>query len=343
MSAAWRRGVMRPMLRSDIKKGLVMSIEIGYALSSEEHSARHLVRYAKRAEETGFSFALISDHYHPWLEVQGQSPFVWSVLGGIAQATERISLGTGVTCPILRIHPAIIAQAAATAASMMEGRFFLGVGTGENLNEHVLARHWPPVHIRQEMLAEAVKLMRMLWRGGMNNYEGKYFSVEQAQVFTLPKQPPSIMVAAAASRSAEFAGSIGDGLISTAPNDNLVKKFRASDGGTEKPCFGQITVCWAHRLEEAKQIAHKWWPVAALPGKLMSRLATPAEFEEAATLVSPDGLAEQLVLGPDPEAYLAGIESYHAAGFDHVYIHQVGPDQEGFFKFCEREIIPKLH
>jgi G6PDH family F420-dependent oxidoreductase len=319
-----------------------MTIEIGYALSSEEHSPRDLVRYAQRAEETGFSFALISDHYHPWIGRQGQSPFVWSVIGAIAQATRRIFVGTGVTCPILRIHPAIIAQAAATAASMMEGRFFLGVGTGENLNEHVVGHHWPPIHIRQEMLTEAVKILRLLWRGGSHNYEGKYFTVEEAQIFTLPNKLPPIMVAAAASRSAEFAGSIGDGMVSTAPNENLVKRFRASDGGAEKPCFGQITVCWARRHEEAKQIAHEWWPVAALPGKLVSQLATPREFEAASQLVRQEDVAEALVIGPDPEAYLAGIESYHAAGFDHVYIHQVGPDQEGFFKFCEGEILPKF-
>ncbi|HEX9787906.1 MAG TPA: TIGR03557 family F420-dependent LLM class oxidoreductase [Candidatus Binatia bacterium] len=320
-----------------------MTIEIGYALSSEEHAPKDLVRYAQPAEETGFSFALISDHYHPWIPRQGQSPFVWSVIGAISQTTQRITIGTGVTCPVLRIHPAIIAQAAATAANMMEGRFFLGVGTGENLNEHILGRHWPPIHIRQEMLAEAVKVLRLLWRGGMSNHEGKYFTVEQAQLFTLPNKPPPILVAAAASRSAEFAGSIGDGLISTAPHENLVKKFRASDGGAEKPCFGQITVCWAPRLDEAKQIAHEWWPVAALPGKLMSQLATPSEFEAASQLLTQDEAAEALVVGPDPEVYLAGIESYRSAGFDHVYIHQVGPEQDGFFKFCEREILPKLH
>ena len=320
-----------------------MAIEIGYALSSEEHSPRDLVRHAKRAEEAGFSFALISDHYHPWTRRQGQSPFVWSVIGAIAQETERISLGTGVTCPSLRTHPAIVAQAAATAATMMEGRFFLGVGTGENLNEHILGHHWPPIHVRREMLAEAVKILRLLWRGGMNNHEGKYFTLEQAQIFTLPDRPPPIMVAAGASRSAELAGTIGDGMISTSPKANLVRKFRASDGGAEKPCYGQIKVCWARSLEEAKQIAHEWWPIAGLPGSLMSQLPTPTDFEAAAALVSADAVAEEIVAGPDAEAYIAKINSYHAAGFDHVYLHQIGPDQDGFFKFCEREILPKFN
>jgi coenzyme F420-dependent glucose-6-phosphate dehydrogenase len=320
-----------------------MNIQIGYALSSEEHRPQDLVRFAKRAEDAGFNFAVVSDHYHPWINRQGQSPFVWNVIGGISQLTRRLSVGTGVACPIRRIHPAIIAQAAATAAMMMEGRFFLGLGTGENLNEHILGLHWPPIDIRQEMLAEAVKVLRLLWRGGMNSYHGKYYTVENAQIFSLPEQPPPIMIAAASSRAAEFAGSVGDGLISTVPSENFVKKFRVLDRGAEKPCFGQITVCWAHTADEARHIAHEWWPVAAIPGKLMRQLATPADFESAAQLVSEDVLAEKVITGPDPENYLSQIESYRAAGFDHVYIHQIGPDQDGFFQFCERDILPQLH
>lgn len=320
-----------------------MNVQIGYALSSEEHRPQDLVRFAKRAEDAGFNFAVISDHYHPWINRQGQSPFVWNVIGGISQLTQRLSVGTGVTCPILRIHPAIVAQAAATAAMMMEGRFFLGLGTGENLNEHILGLHWPPVDIRQEMLAEALKVLRLLWRGGMSSYHGKYYTVEDAQIFSLPEQPPPIMIAAASSRAAEFAGSVGDGLISTVPSDDFVKKFRVSDRGAEKPCFGQMTVCWARTADEARHVAHEWWPVAAIPGRLMSQLATPADFESAAQLVSEDALEGKVITGPDPEKYLSQIESYREAGFDHVYIHQIGPDQDGFFRFCERDLLPKLH
>jgi G6PDH family F420-dependent oxidoreductase len=317
-------------------------MEIGYSLSSEESTAADLVRYAVRAEEAGFSFALISDHFHPWLTRQGQSPFVWTVIGAIAHATKRLAIGTGVTCPIVRIHPAIIAQAAATAALLMPGRFFLGLGTGENLNEHILGLYWPPSDIRRKMLQEAVMILRLLWRGGSQSYRGEYFTVERAQVFSLPEKPPPIMIAAAGGRAAELAGEIGDGLISTMPSDSLVRKFRISDGASEKPRYGQMTVCWAKTEAEAKKIAKDWWAVAAIPGELMSQLATPAEFEAVAELVDEEVVAAKMICGPDPERHLEEIESYRKAGFDHVYIHQVGPDQNGFFEFYQREILPKF-
>jgi G6PDH family F420-dependent oxidoreductase len=264
------------------------------------------------------------------------------VIGAVSEATERLQLGTGVTCPIMRIHPALIAQAAATAAMMMPGRFFIGLGTGENLNEHILGKHWPPIQVRREMLKEAVKILRLLWRGGNQSYWGKYYTVENAQIFSLPDQSLPIMIAASGTQSAELAGSIGDGLISTMANENFVKKFRAANNGAEKPCYGQMTVCWAEKEEAAKKTAMEWWPIAALPGKLMTELATPADFEAAAQLVSEDAVASSLVCGPDPEKYLAEIRSFTDAGFDHVYIHQVGPDQEGFFRFYERELVRKL-
>jgi coenzyme F420-dependent glucose-6-phosphate dehydrogenase len=316
--------------------------KVGYSLSSEETAPKDLVRYAKRAEELGFGFALISDHYHPWTHRQGHSAFVWSVIGAVSEATERLQLGTGVTCPIMRIHPALIAQAAATAAMMMPGRFFIGLGTGENLNEHILGKQWPPILVRREMLKEAVKILRLLWRGGNQSYWGKYYTVENAQIFSLPDQSPPIMIAASGTQSAELAGSIGDGLISTMANENFVKKFRAANNGAEKPCYGQMTVCWAEKEDAAKKTAMEWWPIAALPGKLMTELATPADFEAAAQLVSEGAVASSIVCGPDPEKYLAEIGSFTDAGFDHVYIHQVGPDQEGFFRFYESELAPKL-
>jgi len=317
-------------------------MEIGYSLSSEESTAADLVRYAVRAEEAGFSFALISDHFHPWLTRQRQSPFVWTVIGAIAHATKRLAIGTGVTCPIVRIHPAIIAQAAATAALLMPDRFFLGLGTGENLNEHILGLYWPPSDIRRKMLQEAVMILRLLWRGGSQSYRGEYFTVERAQVFSLPEKPPPIMIAAAGGRAAELAGEIGDGLISTLASDSLVRKFRISDGASEKPRYGQMTVCWAKTEAEAKKIAKEWWAVAAIPGELMSQLATPAEFEAVAELVDEEAVAAKMICGPDPERHLEEIESYRKAGFDHVYIHQVGPDQNGFFEFYQREILPKF-
>ena len=160
---------------------------LGYALSSEEHAPSDLVRNARLAEEAGFEFALVSDHFHPWIDRQGHSPFVWSVLGGIATATEKLEVGTGVTCPMIRIHPAIIAQAAATTAAMMPGRFFLGVGTGENLNEHILGDKWPEHEVRSEMLEESLEIIRLLWRGEQASYRGGYYTVDEARLFTLPE------------------------------------------------------------------------------------------------------------------------------------------------------------
>ncbi|HEX6490492.1 MAG TPA: TIGR03557 family F420-dependent LLM class oxidoreductase [Gaiellaceae bacterium] len=315
--------------------------ELGYSLSSEEQGPAALVRFAKAAEAAGFTYALVSDHFHPWVDRQGNSPFVWSVLGGMAQATERIRIGTGVTCPLIRIHPAIIAQAAATTAAMMPGRFFLGVGSGENLNEHILGDKWPAPDERLEMLEEAVQLIRLLWQGGYRTHRGRHYTVEQARLYTLPDQPPELCVAAAQPRAAELAGRIGDGLIAVAPESGLVERFEQA-GGEGKPRYGHLTVCWASSEEEARRTAHERWPNAGIEGPLSQELALPAHFEAAAALVSEDDLAEALPLGPDPDPYLEQIEAFEQAGFDHVYIHQIGDDQDGFIEFARRELMPRL-
>ncbi len=212
-------------------------MEYGYALSSEEHPPNELVALARRAEDAGFSFALISDHYHPWADAQGHSPFVWSVIGGIAHATERMRLGTGVTCPTIRIHPAIIAHAVATSACMLGDRFFLGVGTGENLNEHILGDHWPAPDERLERLEEAITVMRLLWKGGYQTHRGKHYTVENARLYDLPERPVPIAVAAAKPNAAELAGRVGDGLVNTSPDAEIVQKFEGAGGtasrGTE--------------------------------------------------------------------------------------------------------------
>src|SRR5438132_2310759 len=193
-----------------------MAIELGYHLSSEEHPPNDLVRLAQRAEARGFGFATIADHFHPWTDAQGESPFVWGVLGGIAATTSTLRVGTAVTCPLIRTHPAIVAQAAATAAAMFGDRFFLGLGTGENLNEHVTGQRWPPIAVRQEMLEEAALVIRRLWRGGLQSHHGRYYTVENARIYTLPDEPPLIYVAAAGPASSQLAGKIGDGLIAVA-------------------------------------------------------------------------------------------------------------------------------
>jgi G6PDH family F420-dependent oxidoreductase len=314
-------------------------IQLGYALSSEEHSPNDLVYFARRAEETGFDFALISDHYHPWVSEQGHSPFVWSVIGAIAHATTRLKLGTGVTCPTTRIHPAIIAQAAATAASMMPGRFFLGVGTGENLNEHIMGHRWPPHPIRLAMLEEAVELMRVLWSGENVSWWGNYFTVEDARLYTLPDKPPQIMVAASGSNMLQAAGNFGDGLIGLAPDAEMVKKFEEA-GGEGKPKYGQLTVCWAESKREAEEIVARIWPNAGLTGEMAQELRTVAHFEQAVKMLHKEDIVKDIICGPDPLSHAEGIRKMIDAGYDHVYIHQIGPDQEGFFRFYGGEVLP---
>jgi G6PDH family F420-dependent oxidoreductase len=315
-------------------------VEIGYALSSEEHTPNDLVRHAARAEQAGFTFALISDHYHPWTDAQGHSPFVWSVIGGIAGATERLRLGTGVTCPIMRIHPAIIAQAAATSAAMIPGRFFLGVGTGENLNEHITAERWPAADERREMLVEAVEIMRELWRGESTDYHGAWFRVENARLYTVPDEPPAVYVAAGGKQSATLAAEIGDGIVATSPEKETLDAY--SEAGGDGPKYGQLTVCWAEDEESAVETAHRIWPTSGIPGELTQELPLPRHFEQAAKLVTKDHIREQIVCGPDARRHLEAITRYANAGFDHVYVHQIGPDQEGFFSFYETEILPQL-
>jgi G6PDH family F420-dependent oxidoreductase len=313
-------------------------IEVGYSLSSEEHSPRELVQHAIAAEEAGFSFALVSDHFHPWTDRQGESPFVWSVIGAIAQATERLRLGTGVTCPTMRIHPAVIAQAAATSALLMPDRFFLGVGTGENLNEHVLGLRWPSHEERAEMLEEAVAVIRSLWEGGLVSHHGRHYTVDRARIYSVPDEPPAIAVAAAGKHAAELAGRVGDALIATRPDRKLVAQFENA-GGAGKPRYGQLTVCWAQSERDAVETAYEWWPNAALPGDLGQELPLPRHFKQAASTLTREQVAEAVVCGPDPDRHRQALEEFEQAGFDHVYVHQVGPDQEGFMRFYEREIL----
>jgi G6PDH family F420-dependent oxidoreductase len=314
--------------------------EIGYSLSSEEFPANDLVTFARKAEKAGFSFALISDHFHPWTDTQGQSPFVWSVLGALAHSTERLSIGTGVTCPTIRIHPAIIAQAAATVATMMPGRFFLGVGTGENLNEHITAQRWPSLEVRKRMLEDAVEIMRTLWEGGIHSYRSPYFEVENARIYSLPEEPVPVMVAAAGEDSAELAARIGDGLISTAPKHETIETFEKSGGSG--PRYGQLTVCYASSEKEARETALEYWPNAAIPGQLGQELPLPQHFEQAAKTLSEDDIAETVVCGPDPAKHIEQIRAFEDAGFDHVYIHQVGPKQIDFIDFYAKEILPAV-
>jgi G6PDH family F420-dependent oxidoreductase len=316
-------------------------VEIGYQLSSEEHPAPDLVGYARRAEEIGFSYAVISDHYHPWTHRQGQAPFVWTVLGAIAQATKRLRLGTAVVAPIRRTPPYLVAQAAATAATLLPGRFFLGVGTGENLNEHINGEWWPPTSVRREMLAEALEIIRKLWAGGTVEHSGRHYTIDNARVYSRPSEPPPIIVAAGGAAAAEFAAQIGDGLIAVAPAEELVQAFEQA-GGRGKPRYAQLDVCVAADEADARRTAHAQWAApAAIPPRLLTRLRVPADFQAVADLVSEEQVCERVLCSVEPEAHLARIRQFVDAGFDHVHVHQVGADQETFFRFYERQVLPR--
>ena len=315
--------------------------ELGYTLSSEEQGPGELVRQAGRAEEIGFAFAMISDHIHPWTDRQGHSPFVWAVLGGIAERTERLRVATGVTCPLIRIHPGIVAHAAATASVMLGGRFMLGLGTGENLNEHVFGDRWPAADERLEMLEEAVEVIRLLWEGAPRTHRGRHYRVENARIYDLPEEPIPILIAAKGEKAGTLAGRIGDGLVGVAPEEDLIRTFEGA-GGQGKPRYGQLHVCWAENEAEARKTATEWWPNTSVPGELGVELPLPRHFEQAAEVVREGDVARSVVCGPDPEAHLEAIRSYLEAGYDHVYLHQVGPDQEGFFRFYEREVLRKV-
>ena len=314
--------------------------EIGYALSSEDHPPNDLVRFACEAEEAGFEFALISDHFHPWIEAQGQSPFVWSVIGAIAHATERLRLGTGVTAPIIRMHPAIVAQAAATSAAMMPGRFFLGVGTGENLNEHVLGDRWPAPDERIEMLEEAVEVIQLLWRGGFQTHRGKHYTVDHARLYTLPGAPPDIVVAGAQPIAAELAARIGDGFCNSSPDPEVVKSYETAGGSGPK--YGMLHVCYREDEAEARRLAHELWPNTALTGAVGQELATPVFFEQAVAMVSEDDVAEGVPCGPDPERHVEAIREFDEAGYTHVWVHQIGENQREFMDFYVREVVPRF-
>ena len=316
-------------------------MNIGYSLSTEEHGPVDLVRFARRAEEVGFEYAMISDHFHPWIDEQGSSPFVWTVLGGIANATDRIRVGTGVTCPTMRYRPDVIAQAAATAALMFEGRFTLGVGTGENLNEHITGERWPPWDVRAERLEEAIEIIRTLWGGEWVTHRGDHFVVENARLYTIPDQPPPIAIAAGGPKAAALAGRLGDALVEYTADSSVVEGFEHA-GGAGKPRYVQLNVCWAEDEAEARATAHRICPNVALPGELGNQLPHPKHYEEAVSVVTEDDVAEVITCGPDPDRHVDAIKVCEEAGYDHVHVYQVGPDQEGFFDFYEASVLPRL-
>lgn len=311
--------------------------EIGYFLASEEHGPQDLLRTAQHAEAAGFRSVWISDHFHPWLDAQGQSPFVWSVIGGIA-ATTQLAVTTAVTCPTIRLHPAIVAQAAATSQLMLSGRFSLGVGSGENLNEHVLGDRWPAAHERLEMLEEAVEVLRKLWQGGMVDHQGTHYRLVNARLYSLPDTPPPILMSGFGKKSVSLAARIADGYLSVKPERQFVEQYQREGG--KGPKVGGLKVCWGPDEAAARKTAHELWRNEALPGQLAQELALPAHYQAASQLVTEEMLP--FPCGPDHERHLAAIKQYQDAGFDAVYVNQIGPDQRGFFEFWQRELAPRL-
>ncbi|MEV3905199.1 TIGR03557 family F420-dependent LLM class oxidoreductase [Mycobacterium sp. NPDC050551] len=314
--------------------------KIGYFLSCEQYTPAELVDQAKRAEAAGFDSLWISDHFHPWNDEQGQSPFVWGVIGALSQVTS-LPVSTGVTCPTIRIHPAIIAQAAATAAVQLDGRFVLGVGSGEALNEHVLGDHWPSVGVRLEMLEEAVDVIRLLHRGNEVSHHGLHYEVQEARIYTLPEQPVPIYVSGFGPQAAELAGRIGDGFATTMADAELIKTFRDSGGG-DKPVQAGTKVSWDRDAEKGLDAAHRLWPNESLPGQLAQTLPRPGDFADAGALVPREKVAESVTCGPDPDKHAAQMREYLDAGVDEVYVQQIGPDLDGFFESWQRDVLPQL-
>jgi G6PDH family F420-dependent oxidoreductase len=316
------------------------AVKVGYFLSCEEWGPKELVELAMKAERTGFDGLWISDHFHPWNDEQGHSPFVWSAIGAIAQSTERMQLTTAVTCPTMRIHPALVAQAAATATIQLDGRFILGVGSGEALNEHILGDRWPSADERLEMLEEAVHLIRKLWQGGVQDHRGRHYRVENCRIYDLPERLPPIFMSGFGPKAIDLAGRIADGFVSVAPDAEAVKRFRSEAG--QKTVQGGIKVCWDDDEQRAVSTVKRLWPNEVLPGELAQILPTPRHFEQASELVTGEMLAEQVPCGPDVERHVEAICAYADAGFDELYVQQIGPEQDRFFEAYRDRVLPRV-
>lgn len=314
-------------------------VRFGYFLSCEEYGPAELVQQAVAAEEAGFEALCISDHYHPWTDEQGESPFVWSVIGAVAQATSLPVL-TAVTCPTMRIHPAVVAQAAATSSVMLDGGFVLGLGSGEALNEHIVGSYWPPADIRLEMLEESVAVMRELFTGEVVHHHGTYFRVDEARLYTLG-EPPPIYISSFGPKSMDLVTRIADGFITTQPDAESVEAFRSARGA-DAPAVAMFKVAWADTEEEGVDHAHRLWPTAGLPGELSQVLPSPRHFEQAASLVTRESTAESVVAGSDTDAHVEAFAPFVDAGFDTVYVANMGPHHQEMLRAYGERVLPAL-
>ncbi|TKV42526.1 LLM class F420-dependent oxidoreductase [Sphingobium sp. MP9-4] len=315
--------------------------KFGYKLMTEEHGPKALAENAIRAENAGFDFVSISDHFHPWLESQGHAPFAWSVLGAIAHATDRIGIATGLTCPILRYHPVIVAQAAATVAIMSDNRFTLAVGAGERLNEHVTGVRWPSVPERHDMLGEAVEILRLLWEGGVHSWKGKHFLIDHAQLYDLPTKPIPVIVGVSGPASVALAAEKGDGIMTTAPESDLVKGYEAR-AGNRGACYAEAVIAYASSAERGLEITRDRFRFSAFDWSVNSEIPSVKGFEAASQYVRPEDLAAKVSAGPDVQTHIQLISQYVDAGFDHIVLTCPGDDQAGFIEFFERELKPSL-
>lgn len=302
----------------------------GYTLMTEQSGPRELVSYARDAERVGFDFEVSSDHYSPWLAAQGHAPYAWTVLGAVAQVTERVDLMTYVTCPTVRYHPAVVAQKAATLQILAEGRFTLGLGSGESLNEHVVGQSWPGLARRQSMLAEAIEVIRALHTGELVDHDGEHFRVESARIWDVPEQPVGLAVAVSGDRSVERFAPLADHLVAVEPDGSLVESWNAVDGapriGGDGPAraVGQIPICWGPDAEEAKALAHEQFRWFAGGWSVNADLPTTAGFAGATQFVTPDDVADNIPCGPDLDAVVESVSAFWEAGFTDIALVQVG-------------------
>ncbi|MFI7319487.1 LLM class F420-dependent oxidoreductase [Streptomyces venezuelae] len=317
-------------------------VQIGYTMMTEQAGPRALVDDLVAAERAGFDFSVTSDHYFPWLEEQGHSPYAWSVLGAAAQATSRIPLMTYVTCPTVRYHPAVVAQKAATMQLLSEGRFRLGLGSGENLNEHIVGAGWPSARVRIEMLEEAVEIIRALFTGDNVNHEGTHFDVANARLWDVPDELPPIGIAVSGERSCKLAGRHADLVIATEPKAELIESFD-KHGGRGKPRVGQLPVCYDTDKDAAIARAHDQfrWSVGGWP--VNSELPGPSGFSGATQFVTKEDMAEQIPCGDDVDDFVEAVRPFAEAGFTEIALVQVGGDQQRpFIDWAEKKLLPAL-
>lgn len=313
----------------------------GYTLYCEGNGPKDLVKQAVLAEEAGFDFLVISDHYHPWLTSQTHAGFAWSILGAVARATERIQLATMVTCPIMRYHPAIIAQAAATVGVLSDGRFTLGLGAGERLNEHIVGRGWPSVHVRHAMLREAITIIQKLWGGGYQSFEGKYFQLDDARIFDVPPAAPRIFVGAGGPRAARLAAAMDAGLCVTEPKQEIVAAYTEASGEQDN-IWGQIVLSWAHDKQSGLQTAYDQFRFSAGGWKVQAELPNPVNFDAATKNVRLEDLIESIPAGPDVPQHVAGIQRYLDTRVAYLALAYPGTDYEGFMDFWQHDLQPAL-